>query len=237
VNTRQLNRAGSDKENQLAAWSRIGLLDRKICAEETATFSKLPGLEQPDTSPEQRARAYLDANCGYCHRPGGAAADFDARYETPMKHQALIDAPARINLGIDRARQIASNDPWRSIVLARLTTVEQTRMPPLGPVQIDLQGAAILRKWIGSLAALPVVAPPTIEPRGADFKGRIRVTLTHAERGAEIRYTLDGSPPGPSSTLYREPLQLAHSATVRARAFKLGHVRSIVVQETYIVAN
>jgi hypothetical protein len=238
VNTRQLNRTGLGAEaNYLVAWSRLGLLDPPVCEEELPQLPKLPRIDQAGVTPEDRARAFLDANCGYCHRPGGAAADFDARWETPLARQAMIDAPARINLGIDRARQIAPNDPWRSIVLVRLNTLEQTKMPPLAHEQTDRRGVEILRKWIASLPGPPVVAPPALEPKGGDYKEPIWVRITHPNTAAEVRYTLDGTPPGPSSLVYRGPLQLSNSATVRARAFRPGHTRSIVVQDTFIIGD
>jgi hypothetical protein len=60
------------------------------------------------------------------------------------------------------------------------------------------------------------------------------ISLT-GEPGAEIRYTLDGSVPGTSDPLYREPLKLSGPAVVRARAYKEGFIRSITEQQTFIV--
>jgi hypothetical protein len=238
VNTRQLNRGGPRGEaNHLLAWSRLGLLDPPVGEEEIPRMPKLPQTDQVGLATEDRARAFLDANCGYCHRPGGAAADFDARWETPLPKQALINAPARINLGIDRARLVAPNDPWRSLVLVRLNTLEHTKMPPLAHERIDRDGVEILRAWIASLPGPPVVAPPAIEPKGGDLHGPIRVTITHPDSLAEVRYTLDGSPPSPSSPPYERPLRLTVSATVRARAFRPGHTRSIVVQDTFVIGD
>ncbi len=237
VNTRQLNCDGPGGENQLLAWSRAGLLDVPACELDPSHLPRLPRLDDSSATPEERARAYLDANCAYCHRPGGAAADFDARWQTPLEKQALIEAPARINLGIDRARQVAPNDPWRSMVLVRLTTPEQTRMPPLAHERIDGRGADIIREWIASLPGPPVAPPPAIEPRGGDFKEPVAVRITPPDPAAEVRYTLDGSPPGPSSPLYAGPLRLTESATVRARAFKPGHTRSVVVQDTFVIGD
>ena len=47
-----------------------------------------------------------------------------------------------------------------------------------------------------------------------------------------IRWT---APPGKKSPRYSGPFELEHSATVRARAYKDGQTRSIVVQETMII--
>jgi uncharacterized repeat protein (TIGR03806 family) len=234
INARQLNRAGPGGGNQLVAWSQLGLIDRPVAATDCGAIA---ALDEEQGSPESRARSYLDANCGYCHRPGGAAADFDACFHTPLEKQALIDAPARINFGIDRARQIAPNDPWRSMVLARVKMREATQMPPLAHELMDRHGAEILRQWIATLSGPPVVAPPSIEPKGGDFREPVRVQLKHADPQAVIRFTVDGSPPGATSPVYEGPVLLANSTTIRARAFRESHTRSIVINETYVIDN
>ena len=58
-------------ENQLAHWSRIGILTG---APDPASAPKQPSAADPDAGTvEQRARAYLEANCGFCHNPTGNA--------------------------------------------------------------------------------------------------------------------------------------------------------------------
>lgn len=68
-------------------------------------------------------------------------------------------------------------------------------------------------------------------PSGGTFLGSDRVELTVAHPDAEIRFTLDGSVPGPSSTLYTGPLTLSESTRLCAVAVlpgtvpEVGHVR------------
>jgi uncharacterized repeat protein (TIGR03806 family) len=239
VNTRQTNRdyayPSGTTDNQLRTWAHLGLF---ADPPDEASISNLPRLARADDcdrSVEDRARSYLDANCGYCHRPGGAVADFDGRYATPLDRQALIDAPARINFGLDHAKVVAPNDPWRSVLLVRMTTLEQTKMPPLGHEAIDRHGIELLTEWIKSLPGPAVVAPPEIVPKGGDFAKPVRVEIRHPDPAAVIRYTLDGRPPTAKSPVYAGPLELKTPATVRARAFKDGATPSITVQETFIV--
>ena len=170
-----------------------------------------------------------------CHRPGGVVADFDARYDTPLTAQRLIGAPARINLAVDGARLIAPNDRWRSILLARVNTLEPVKMPPLAHEVIDQEAVRLLEAWITSLGGPPVAVPPTIQPRGGDFRGPVRVTLTSTDPDAVIRYTLDGAAPGKSSPVYSGPFEVSRSTTVRARAYKTGFTRSIIFQETFVL--
>ena len=55
------------------------------------------------------------------------------------------------------------------------------------------------------------------------------------EPGADIRYTLDGSVPGPADPRYDKPIKLTEPVVLRARAFKDGFTRSITSQEVFIV--
>ena len=72
-------------------------------------------------------------------------------------------------------------------------------------------------------------------PQGGTFSGPIDISMTDAEPGADIRYTLDGSAPGPSDMRYEKPIKLEGPAVLRARAYKQGFTRSITAQEVFII--
>jgi hypothetical protein len=74
-----------------------------------------------------------------------------------------------------------------------------------------------------------------MSPAGGTFSAPVAVSLTEREPGADIRYTLDGSVPGPSDPRYEKPIKLDGPAVVRARAYKEGFTRSITSQEVFIV--
>ncbi len=57
---------------------------------------------------------------------------------------------------------------------------------------------------------------------GAPDRAVQHVMLGDADPAAEIRYTLDGSAPGPTSTLYQVPIQVANDVTLRAVARRGG---------------
>jgi uncharacterized repeat protein (TIGR03806 family) len=236
VKTRQINRPlRAGMENQLTVWDRRGLFEHGLGPIKPERLAKLSAAKDSSASIEERARSYLDANCANCHRPGGVAGNFDARYSTPLARQNLIDGPVLIDLGIDRARVISPHDVWRSIALARVETPDLTRMPPLAHERVDKEGAGLLRAWIESLPGAEVLAPPIIETKGGEYRKAVRVVLRHTDGGALIHYTLDGSSPGKSSPVYQGPIELTEPATMRARAYKDGATRSIIVQETFIV--
>ena len=55
------------------------------------------------------------------------------------------------------------------------------------------------------------------------FIDNIHVTLGSATEGTKIYYTLDGSEPGESSSLYEKPIYLTATTTIKAKAFKEGY--------------
>src|SRR5262249_4498419 len=113
--TRQMNREvrypDGASENQLQRWSRLGLFDNAPDEHAIASFPTLAQSNDTTRSLEDRARSWLDANCSNCHRPGGTVANFDARYDTPLAQQNLIDGAVLIDQNIDRARVISPHDP------------------------------------------------------------------------------------------------------------------------------
>jgi uncharacterized repeat protein (TIGR03806 family) len=239
LKARQLNRSFTYPtgvtDNELRAWNHIGMFAPKI---DDADFANIPALAAPDDatrSLQDRARSYLDANCSQCHRPGGTVAYFDARYDTPLEKQELIDGPVLIDQGIDRPRVISPHDIWRSIAFMRVNTVDDIKMPPVARETIDQRGVQLLKDWITSLPGRPVLDPPAMSPQGGTFSGPVEITLRESEPGADIRYTLDGSVPGLSDPHYEKPIKLSEPVVLRARAYKDGFTRSITAQEVFIV--
>ncbi len=223
------------RDNQLRTWNHLGLFTPALEEADISGCRKLARADDATASLEDRARSYLDANCSQCHRPGGTIITFDARYDTPLAEQNLIDTPVLIDEGIDRARLIAPRDIWRSILFMRVNTTEAFKMPPLARGVIDERGVALLRDWIKSLPGPEVLDPPVIEPKGGEFAKAVDVTLRDADPTAVIRYTLDGEVPGKDAPVYTKPIHLDSPVTLRARAFKPGYTRSITVQDTFIV--
>ncbi len=58
------------------------------------------------------------------------------------------------------------------------------------------------------------IPPPTARQRGS------QVTIVPPYEGAAVRYTLDGSEPGPRSELYTHPFDLPHDRVLKMRTFR-----------------
>lgn len=169
VNARQLHRNhtyGSVTESQLTAWRYAGLFTTAPADADIALVVRLASLGDDSASLAHRARSYLDANCSYCHRPGGAPATFDARISTALASAGLIDALPGNTFGNPEAKIIAPGRPDLSVLLTRIhSDTAGVRMPPVGRTTTDATGAAVVREWIVALGADPL-------PEAADDSGR-----------------------------------------------------------------
>lgn len=72
------------------------------------------------------------------------------------------------------------------------------------------------------------LAGPILLPFDRIFAGEVEVRLVAADASQPIRYTLDGTDPGPASPAYSQPIRLSKTTTVKAR---VGD--GPVVQATY----
>jgi len=80
------------------------------------------------------------------------------------------------------------------------------------------------------------VAAPTFAPAGGSYSSAQTVTLSSATPGASIYYTLDGSTPTTSSSLYSAPVTIGTTTTVKAIAAKSGFVTSSVSTAVYTIS-
>lgn len=160
VNTRQLNGLSSDRDhspavNQLQLWNRMHRFDPPINEQEVAKLDHLVSVTDPTASPELRVRSYLDSNCAHCHRPGGTRAEFDARFDTPLDRQKLINGSLMSSdMGIAGAKLVKPGDRDHSMIYLRMNRRQDAfDMPPLASHRADPDAVASLIKWISSLAA------------------------------------------------------------------------------------
>ena len=119
----------------------------------TITYPTMEPLTNNQASIGDRARAYLHSNCSGCHRPGSTAAQMDLRYTTPLTNTgACNQEPYGGNLGIANARIIAPGSAERSIMLERISVLNENRMPPLATQRLDESAISVIETWINGMS-------------------------------------------------------------------------------------
>jgi hypothetical protein len=77
----------------------------------------------------------------------------DLRFDTSLANTNACDAvPLEGDLGIANARLIAPGDSARSVLISRIGRRDSFGMPPLGSLQIDVDGVSLLSAWIDGIA-------------------------------------------------------------------------------------
>lgn len=158
VKTRQLNGSFNYPstgvtDNQLRALNHVGLFTPAINEPDIATYAKLVKVTETNAPLEARVRSYLDANCAQCHRPGGVQANFDARFDTPLLNQNILNGTVNNTFGIPNAREVAPGNVGRSIMHLRVNTNGVAKMPPIARNVIDTNFVPVLADWINSLVS------------------------------------------------------------------------------------
>ena len=156
--TRQLNGTHGYQtgrsDNQLRTWNYLQMFTAPVSEAAIGGYTKLVKVDDSGATLENRARSYLDANCANCHRPGGTGAQWDARYDTLLADQNIINGAVRDTLGITGAKVVVPLDVPKSIMHLRMqSTVATQQMPPLARNVVDTVAVNTLAQWIGSLPA------------------------------------------------------------------------------------
>lgn len=142
-------------ENQLAHWTRLGLLTgapRPTAAPRTARW------DDPAEPLATRARAYLDANCAHCHQPRAIASNsglFLNLEETRGPAQGIGKRPVAAGRGSgDLEVAIEPGHPEASIIAYRMASTEPgVMMPELGRTLVHEEGLALIRAYIKGMDA------------------------------------------------------------------------------------
>lgn len=165
-------------DNQLRTWNYLNMFTTDIGEGNIGTFEKLVVVGDLTASATVQARSYLDANCSYCHRPGGVSTGWNGLFDTAQGSMNLINVvPTKGNLGITGALLIYPQNPPLSVLYDRTNSLNALyKMQPLAHNVIDPQAVPTIAAWINSLAANP--APTLGAPAFAPLSGPIGTTIT-----------------------------------------------------------
>ena len=81
----------------------------------------------------------------------------------------------------------------------------------------------------------PTVETPVFTPGTGTYADSVTFSIACATEGAVIRYTIDGTEPNETSTLYSAPVSLTATTTVKAKAFKTDWFASETATSVYTI--
>lgn len=156
ISTHQLNGVVSidgQQKNQLDYFNERGVFAASLPAPAT-----LPAFANPfgNAPLEERARAYLHANCSHCHRPGAEGGPSGlvllAWENTPAKYGVCKGSVAAGGGTGNHEFDIVPGIPAESIMVFRMNSSDpEVKMPEIPNLLPDLQGVALISEWISSM--------------------------------------------------------------------------------------
>ena len=81
----------------------------------------------------------------------------------------------------------------------------------------------------------PTVEAPVFTPEAGTYPDSVTVSMACVTEGAAIRYTIDGTEPTETSTLYSTPMMLDTTTTIKAKAFKADWFASETATALYTI--
>ena len=110
-----------------------------------------------ESTEQEAARAYLDANCGFCHNPNGLAASsalmLDQQETNPIR-LGICKRPVVFQMPREWGRfDIEPGHPERSLLVRRMISLAPgLAMPELGRSLVDARGVVIVSDWVGKMS-------------------------------------------------------------------------------------
>ena len=153
----QLNRRYSalqEKVNQLDVYKQAGILTNFSTA---AAYSPMPVWDDAlNFSVENRAKAYLDANCAHCHSAQGSAKNsglYLNYHQKDRRKRGILKPPIAAGKGSgDFKYDIVPGHPEESIFIYRMSSNDPAiRMPEIGRSIVHQEGLALLTQYIKEL--------------------------------------------------------------------------------------
>ena len=138
----------SPSTSQLSQLSAQGVLasETSLSADDP---SRLVDPHDASQSLDDRARSYLHANCSMCHHPGGnAIVSFYLRRDLPFEKLNTNKGTGIGTFGMRDAKLIVPGDPYRSVLMYRMSKLGYARMPYIGSRVVDSAGVALIDEWI-----------------------------------------------------------------------------------------
>jgi uncharacterized repeat protein (TIGR03806 family) len=170
---RDVNRPGTGETmNQLAYFNSEAMFDPALTSTDLSRALEARTLDDPAAPIEHRIRSYLDSNCAHCHQPAGSVPYFDARLQTPLKGQGLINAAIKGHFNLPGGCYLKPASPSLSALQVRAASTQPgVVMPPLGKHMADDQAVALLTQYINGITDSEFATTPAPLARYVRFTG------------------------------------------------------------------
>ncbi len=152
---KHLNRAytySDGSENQLLTWSKYQYLDNYSPTDHTAKTTAWNDISAPL---EDRALAYLEVNCGTCHKADGSAyvSGLHISAESDPYQLGICKTPVSAGKGSGGFRyDIDPGHPESSILVYRMKSDDPgAMMPEIGRKIMHTEGVQLISDWIASM--------------------------------------------------------------------------------------
>jgi len=156
VKAKHLNheiRFAEGEKNQLVKWQKMGYLSD---LNDPTTYPAMVDYNISSHSLELRAKAYLDINCGHCHRADGPASTsglFLTYEETDPLKLGINKTPVAAGFGAGTFKyDIVPGQADQSILTYRMSTNQVgAAMPEIGRVTVHQEGLELIKEWINGM--------------------------------------------------------------------------------------
>jgi len=175
---------------------------------------------------------------------------------TPGSGEYVITSPlfekATINLYNGNTLTITSNNPAQNTYIENVSWngsdvsanfVNHADLMQGGTLAFTLSSQPVMTRGTEltdapySMTQQPRVAVPYITNDLYLFKEDVTIEMGTATPDARIYYTLDGSEPSETSTVYTQPFKVDRNVTIKAKAYKEGMAESPVMSVNAVKAN
>ncbi len=139
--------------NQLQKWQQHGLLDSFDASKHISNMIDYNNTTAPI---DQRARAYLDINCGHCHAtngPGNTSGLLLTWEEKDNAKLGVFKTPVAAGIGAGpHTYNILPGNANESIMVYRMNATQPgIAMPEIGRVTIHREGVDLISQWINEM--------------------------------------------------------------------------------------
>ena len=141
-------------ENQLVHWAKLGFLKNASAPESAPKLADW--ADSTHHTVNERARAYLEMNCGHCHNPAGPAYTSGLYLNitnSNFENLGFCKTPVAAGKATgNHFYDIVPGNPDQSIMTFRMKSEDPgIRMPELGKGLIHTEGVALIEQWIAQM--------------------------------------------------------------------------------------